>query len=119
MQTIFSAIAGAACLWAVIHLSGGPVRADVTPAPAARFIVRTTQVNVSWASVKIDTATGDGWTLVGTKWQKITDTAAPPAGNYDILILELRDHSYMIMRVEQISGRTWLLNNNQWAEDPS
>jgi hypothetical protein len=114
-----AALFGAACCAMPMHWLGTSARADVAASPAApapRFLFRMISLGSTWQGYRIDTTTGDGVYVSGTKWVKLGDDTPPGPGNYDLQMVALPDaKTYQAVRVDLLTGRTWYVGTNKWV----
>jgi hypothetical protein len=97
----------------VLALAAVAVRADDKPAaPAKGFELRILVVGEMYHGIRFKPATGESWQMLRGAWEKLEETAAPPAGDYDITIIPAE--ALLAVRVDRATGSTWLLQKGQW-----
>lgn len=101
--------------------ASGP--ATVSPAPAlvatgtnaAFAVAMVTMSDTSWAAIRYEVATGKAWKLESGSWRAIPDTAAPPASQYRVDMVPLKN-DWGAIRVDVRSGRSWSASPEGWVE---
>jgi len=84
--------------------------------PAARFIIRNLPVGKSYYTYRIDTTSGDSWTLDAGKWVKLTDATPPGPGVYDLQLIPLDPSTFQAVRMDLATGREWYLSYPKWIQ---
>jgi hypothetical protein len=102
------------CL-AVAALLGPAARGDDKPmTPVKGYELRIVNVGDSYHGVRFKPATGESWQILGGRWKKLEDAAAPPAGDYDIVVVPTE--SFLAIRIDRATGTTWLSKGGRWVE---
>ena len=89
---------------------------DKTPPPAAAakgYELRVVAVGDIYHGIRFKPTTGESWKILAGKWEKLDEAAAPPAGDYEIIIIPAE--SLLAVRFDKTSGATWLLQNGKWT----
>lgn len=86
-------------------------------APAYEMIAVAPPAGGDPTFFRIDVATGQVMSFVGTQFAPTTDAAPLPQGDYHLHMTEPADEkSYWLERMDSQSGRTWFLINGAWSE---
>jgi hypothetical protein len=72
----------------------------------------------SFLAAKVHKSTGEAWSLAGGGWNKVIDSAAPPAGDYHLRYIVSENKTYELFRYETKSGRMWWFSEKdvKWTE---
>jgi hypothetical protein len=88
------------------------------PMPAAKgkqFELRLIRVGKTFQSIRFNVSTGETWTIVEDKYEKVPETGPLPAGDYDVTLVT-DDSDWMAFRIDRVSGTTWQLRGNKWVK---
>src|SRR5262245_41813869 len=92
---------------ALVGLMSGSGRADdEKPAPAKGYELRIVAVGDSYHGIRFKPTTGESWNMLGGRWEKLDEAAAPPAGDYDITVIQAE--TLLAVRIDRATGATWL-----------
>jgi hypothetical protein len=72
----------------------------------------------SYMAAKVHKSTGQAWVVLGGVFNKTTDAAALPAGDYRLKYVLAGDGSYSLFRYDAKSGRMWYFTaaERKWTE---
>ncbi len=73
--------------------------------------------SMNYFMVRFNPNTGEVWKAPTTRWEKCIDTEKPPAGPYDVQLIDhpTRD-SYWIFRQNLRTGQAWHLSGGTWKD---
>jgi hypothetical protein len=91
----------------------GPARADDKPTPGKGYELRVVTFGNTYHGIRFKPTTGESWMMLNGRWEKLDETAAPPAGDYDITIIPAE--TLLAVRIDRATGTTWLLNRKKWT----
>src|SRR5262245_66692021 len=89
---------------------------DKTPPPPAAakgYELRVVAAGDVYHGIRFKPTTGESWKILNGKWEKLDEAAAPPAGDYEIVIIPAE--SLLAVRFDKTSGTTWLLQDGKWT----
>jgi hypothetical protein len=92
---------------------GPAARGEPPAAPAKGYELRVANVGDVYQSVRFKPATGESWHLRNGRWEKLEEGAAPPAGDYDIVLVPAE--SLVALRLDRSTGATWLAQGGKWV----
>jgi hypothetical protein len=93
---------------------GEPVPRGNKPAtPAKGYELRIVHVGDVYHGIRFKPATGESWHLRNGRWEKLEETALPPAGDYDVLLFPAK--SLLAFRLDRATGATWLIRGGKWV----
>ncbi|WP_439629095.1 hypothetical protein [Gemmata sp.] len=96
-----------------LALAAAPAaRCDDRPAAKA-FELRSVGVGDTYKCVRFRPGTGEAWQLSDGRWEKLEEAAAPPAGDYDVLLIPAG--VLLAVRVDRATGATWLVQGGKWT----
>jgi len=58
---------------------------------------------------------GEAWRELNDKWEKIPESGAVPAGDYDIVLTPMADETFAAHRIDRRSGKSWYYTH-KWNE---
>jgi hypothetical protein len=107
------------CVSTAVLLLASPATAlaqkvDVKP-PPKNFEMRTVRVGNTFQGIRFKPATGETWLINGRMWDKIEETGAVPAGDYDIFMVAT-EQDFTAFRFDHLTGATWHLQNRKWVK---
>jgi hypothetical protein len=93
----------------------GRLAADEKPvAPAPKvYELRIVAVGDSYQGIRFKPSNGEAWQILNGQWEKLEETAVPPAGDYDVIIIPA--DSLLALRIDRTTGATWLLTKGKWS----
>jgi hypothetical protein len=106
---------GAACLGGASLL---PLAAAQKPDPppalkGKAYELRLIRLGNTFQALRFHARTGESWSMVGERYEKIPETGPVPAGDYDVTLVS-DDMNWMAFRIDRVSGATWQLRGNRW-----
>jgi hypothetical protein len=105
-----------ACL-AVVVLMGwligaGRAGADEKPAAGKGYELRIVAVGDTYNGIRFKPTTGESWKVLNGRWEKLEEAAAPPAGDYDVVLIPAE--VLLAVRIDRATGSCWLLTKGKW-----
>lgn len=87
-----------------------------SPLPLTRFELVSLRANRQLVAYRLDTITGETWSLSGTSLVRIKERGPIPQGNYMLAVVPTKDgKQHWLVRIDRRSGSMWYATNNQWA----
>jgi hypothetical protein len=94
---------------------GSAAGGDDKPAmPGKGYDLRVVNVGDAYKAIRFKSATGESWQLVNGRWETLQEVAAPPAGDYDILLIPAE--TLLALRLDRATGATWLVQGGKWRQ---
>jgi hypothetical protein len=105
------------CMWGTTPLSR-PAAAQKPETPPAQkkgndYELRIVRVGNTFQGIRFMVSTGESWTMVLDRFEKVPETGPVPAGSYDITLVT-DDKEWMAFRIDRNSGATWHMRGNKW-----
>ncbi len=66
-------------------------------------------------TLRLKISTGESWLTSGSKWMKIAEAAAIPAGDYEVAMITT-DKDFTAIRFDRKSGTMWQLKDRKWTK---
>src|SRR5262245_34287483 len=80
---------------------------------SAPYKIELVKIGNTYQGLKYRPATGEAWQIVVDKWEKISEMANCPAGEYQITLIP-DENGFQAIRMEILTGTTCLLRNRKW-----
>jgi hypothetical protein len=105
-----------ACV-AVVVLVGwlvgvGPARAADDKPAVGKYELRVVAHGDTYNGIRFKPTTGESWKVINGRWEKLDEAAAPPAGDYDVIIIPAE--ILLAVRIDRATGSCWLLTKDKW-----
>jgi hypothetical protein len=83
------------------------------PRPGPLYALRHVRLGNQLHVLRFHTKTGTAWHINGGTFQQQREIGPVPAGQFDVKMIASQAN-WMAFRVDRKSGKTWLLQANQW-----
>lgn len=83
---------------------------------ANNYHVELVNSNQGYKAIRFDKQTGEAWESVSGNWIKIIDENSLPKANYKVYLTMSNDGSWVAIRFEMISGKSWIIDGDKWVE---
>jgi hypothetical protein len=88
--------------------------------PAAKakekeYELRIIRVGNTFQGIRFKVGTGETWLMNGDKYDKLPESGALPAGDYDVMLVT-DDTNFIAFRIDRQSGATWQLRERKWVK---
>lgn len=80
-----------------------------------RYAVAVSEGGTDWYGIRWDRRSGQSWMLEEDALVELSESATPPPGRYQV-VMATRSDGFGATRIEQTSGRTWILVGREWRE---
>jgi hypothetical protein len=99
--------------WVPIKEPAGAKPGAPAAKPGPGYALRHIRLGNKLHVLRFHTAAGSAWYINGDAFEFQAETGAVPAGAFDITMIAGKEN-WMAFRLDQKSGRTWLLQANKW-----
>ena len=107
----------------VVPESGSAEANDANaPLSRTRFELVVLRAAKQLIAYRLDTISGETWSLAGISLIRIKEKGPVPQGNFELAVIPTKDgKQHWLVRMDRRSGSMWYATNNQWtsyAENP-
>jgi hypothetical protein len=90
----------------------GRAGADEKPAAGKGYELRVVAHGDAYNGIRFKPTTGESWKILNGRFEKLEEVAAPPAGDYDVVIIPAE--ILLAVRIDRSTGSCWLLAKSKW-----